>query len=133
MANIVFKSCNSWKKKNCYWNCPDLETVYQNLRVHTYKNILHKTEVQTVILRCWTGLKLNWFKSYGTNVKKTHKRKKRRNCKNITQMRSSLQNHKIPDTEIFAFCIITFEPIKVQTRSAPQNDGQNSSFVKDFI
>ena len=25
----------------------------------------HKTEVQTVILRCLTGLDLNWFKSYG--------------------------------------------------------------------
>ena len=25
----------------------------------------HKTEVQTVILRCWMGLDLNWFKSYG--------------------------------------------------------------------
>ena len=27
--------------------------------------IFHKTEVQTVILRCWMGLNLNWFKSYG--------------------------------------------------------------------
>ena len=27
--------------------------------------IFHKTEVQTVILRCLTGLNLNWFKSYG--------------------------------------------------------------------
>ena len=28
-------------------------------------DIFHKTEVQTVILRCLTGLKLNWFNSYG--------------------------------------------------------------------
>ena len=27
--------------------------------------IFHKTEVQTVILRCLTGLNCNWFKSYG--------------------------------------------------------------------
>ena len=27
--------------------------------------IFHKTEFQTVILRCLTGLNLDWFKSYG--------------------------------------------------------------------
>ena len=31
-----------------------------------YMNILHKTEVQMIILRCCTGLYLNWFKSYDT-------------------------------------------------------------------
>ena len=34
-------------------------------------------------------------------------------------------------TASFAFCVITFEPIEVQTRSAPQNDRLNLSFVKD--
>ena len=34
-----------------------------------YMNMFHKTEVQTVILRYWTGLKLNWFKSYDTKCK----------------------------------------------------------------
>ena len=35
-----------------------------------YINIFHKTEVQMVILRCWTGLSLNWlFKSYDTKCK----------------------------------------------------------------
>ena len=29
-----------------------------------YMNIFHKTEVQTIILRYWTGLKLNWNKTY---------------------------------------------------------------------
>ena len=38
-----------------------------------YMNIFHKTEVQSVILRCWTGLKLNWFKSYDTNANKRKK------------------------------------------------------------
>ena len=33
--------------------------------------------------------------------------------------------------ESFAFCVITFEPIKIQTCLALQNDGLNLSFVKD--
>ena len=33
--------------------------------------------------------------------------------------------------EIFAFCVITFEPIISKTCHAPQNDRQNISFVKD--
>ena len=32
----------------------------------------------------------------------------------------------------FAFCVITFQPIEVQTCSAPQNDRQNLGFVKDI-
>ena len=47
-------------------------------------------------------------------------------------MRSFLQNHKNPETEIVVFCVITFEPIVVQTRSAPQNYCLNLSFVKDI-
>ena len=34
--------------------------------------------------------------------------------------------------DIFAFCVITFEPIEVQTHSAPQNGHLNLSFVKDI-
>ena len=34
-----------------------------------YNNICHKTEVQTVILRCLMGPDLNWFKSYDTKRK----------------------------------------------------------------
>ena len=33
--------------------------------------------------------------------------------------------------KIFAFWVITFEPIKIQTRSGPQKDNLNLSFVKD--
>ena len=33
--------------------------------------------------------------------------------------------------EIFAFCVIIHEPIKIQTCAAPQNDRLNFSFVKD--
>ena len=34
--------------------------------------------------------------------------------------------------EIFAFCAIIFEPIKIQTCSAPQNDRLSFSFVRDI-
>ena len=34
-----------------------------------YVNIFHKTEIQTVILRCLMSLKLNWCKSYDTKCK----------------------------------------------------------------
>ena len=37
---------------------------------------------------------------------------------------------KIKEMEIFAFCVLTFEPIEVQTCSVPQNDHLNFSFVK---
>ena len=52
--------------------------------------------------------------------------------KNITQMRSFLQNYKNPKRELFVFCLITFEPIEVQTLSAPQNDRLNLLFMKDI-
>ena len=34
--------------------------------------IFHKTEVQTVILRCLTGLNSDWFKNYDTKCKYFH-------------------------------------------------------------
>ena len=36
------------------------------------------------------------------------------------------------EMEILTFYAITFEPIKVQKHSAPQNDSLNLSFVKDI-
>ena len=36
--------------------------------------IFHKTEIQTVILRCWMSLNFNWYKSYD---------KKHKNAKNV--------------------------------------------------
>ena len=41
-----------------------------------------------------------------------------------------LQNHTKTKMEKIAFFVITFEPIKIQTHSAPQNDLLNFSFVK---
>ena len=38
---------------------------------------------------------------------------------------------KRKEMEIFAFCVITFEPIISKTCQAPKNDRHNLSFVKD--
>ena len=58
-----------------------------------------------------------------------HKRKK--HVKNH-KIRSFLQNHKNPEAEIYAFCIISFESIEILTHSSPQNDRLNLSGVKDI-
>ena len=36
------------------------------------------------------------------------------------------------ETEISVFCVITLEPIKIQTCLIPQNDRLNLNFVKDI-
>ena len=51
---------------------------------------------------------LNSFKSYDTNEKHA---KNTKIAKNTSQIRYFLQNCKKPETEIFAFSVITFEPI----------------------
>ena len=58
-----------------------------------------------VILRCWLGLNLNWFKSYDTNEKHA------KMTKNTDLL--FLQNRSKMKMEIFAFCVITFEAIKI--------------------
>ena len=65
-----------------FYSITYLETVNQNLRTTNgrfttgfsqcsaiYISIFYRIEVQTVILRCWTGLNLNWFKSWNTKRK----------------------------------------------------------------
>ena len=48
------------------------------------------------------------------------------------QMSVFVQNRKKKgEMEIFAFCVITFEPISFLTCSAHQNGRLNLSFVKD--
>ena len=69
---------NSLKVSKCSMREQNIEGGRQNLRqlncsfttissqfFGIYMNIFQKTEVQTVILRCWTFLYLNWFYSYG--------------------------------------------------------------------
>ena len=89
-----------------------------------YMFISHKTEIQTVILRCLPSLNLNWYKSYDI---------KHKNAKNTktASMCFSTKLQKKKEVEIFAFFVITFTPIIIQTCSTPQNDLQNLSFVKD--
>ena len=45
-------------------------------------------------------------------------------------MQVFVKNSKTPKMEIFAFCVITLEPIRFQTYQAHQNDLLNLSFVK---
>ena len=42
------------------------------------------------------------------------------------------KSQKKKEMEIFAFCVITFQPIINKAYYAPQNDRQNLSFVKDI-
>ena len=62
-------------------------------------------------------------------MKNTQKRKKHKNHQKhyifFLQYRTKTKMEKI------AFRDITFEAIKIQTHSAPQNDRLNFSFVKD--
>ena len=54
------KSVRKWML--LFYNC------YKTVSGHFFAIcifIFHKTEVQTVILRCLMGLNCNWFKSYG--------------------------------------------------------------------
>ena len=106
-----------------------LETVNQNLQLingrfttisshffANYMNIFHKTEVQTIILTCWTSLYLkilNWF--------------------NLIQIFSS-SFFSILRCVFFPFCssAVTFEPIRFQICSAPQNDSLNFTFVENI-
>ena len=47
------------------------------------------------------------------------------------QMSVFVQNRKKMEMEIFALCVITFEPIRIETSQAPQNDRLDLSVVKD--
>ena len=44
---------------------------------------------------------------------------------------SFLQNRTKTKMKKNAFCVITFDPIKIQTHTAPQNDCLDFSFMKD--
>ena len=67
-----------------------------------------------------------------TKMKNTQKRKKRKNHQKQHIQIFFLQNRTKTKMEKNAFCVITFEQIKIQTYSAPQNDCLNFSFVKDI-
>ena len=96
--------------------------------VANYIDIFHKTVVQMVILRCWTGLYLIWFKNYATNNKKQKTKESAKSMKNIIQMSAFLQNRKNSEIEIFVFCVITFDPIKVHIMQLDHIRFAKSSF-----
>ena len=88
-------SANSQKIATAMW------PFYNHIRPFFHMFIFYKTEIQTVALRCLISLNLNWYKSYDT---------KRKNTKNAILF---FLNPKKPEMEIFAFCVITFEPIRI--------------------
>ena len=61
-------SANSQKIATDKWPCNDHTWQF----FANYMFIFHKTEMQTVILRCLTSLNLNWYKSYDTKRKYFH-------------------------------------------------------------
>ena len=67
-----------------------------------------------------------------TKMKNTQKRIKRKNHQKQYIRIFFLQNGTKRKMEKIAFCVITFEQIKIQTHSAPQNDRLNFIFVKDI-
>ena len=62
-----------------------------------YMFIFHKTEIQTVILRCLMSLDLNWYKSYY----KKHKNAKNANDENL---RFCTKSQKKRNGNICVFC-----------------------------
>ena len=46
-------------------------------------------------------------------IQKKKNAKNAKKAKNIIQMSVFLQNRKKPETEIFAICVIPFDPIKI--------------------
>ena len=65
-------------------------------------------------------------------MKNTQKHKKTQKSTKTVHTKFFLQNPTKKKMEKIAFFVTTFEPIKIQTHSAPQNDCLNLSFVKDI-
>ena len=64
---LCASSANSKKIATAKWPCNDLARPF----FANYIFIFHKTEIQTVILRCLTSLNLDWYRSYDTKRKNT--------------------------------------------------------------
>ena len=84
-ANVCF--CTKLQKKRQLINS-HFKTIYGHFFAN-YMFIFHKTEIQTVILRCLTIINLNCYKSYDT------KHKNAKNAKNANAcFCTKLQNKK---------------------------------------
>ena len=66
------------------------------------------------------------------NEKHAKTQKTQKSPKTVHTQFFFVQNRSKMKMEKIAFCVITFEQIKMQTNSAPQNDRLNFSFVKDI-
>ena len=68
-------------------------------------NIFDETEIQAIVLRLFNGPK-SWLGQMLCYIMQNHKKtQQHKKCK------KTLQNYKNQETEIFVFCLITFEPI----------------------
>ena len=96
-----------WRPRACLASFQNIPTDKWTFYYHIWPFftncmvIFHKNEIQTIILRCFRSLNLNWYYSYDPKQKMQK-----------TQKSVFVQNCKNPKMEIFAFCVITFEPIK---------------------
>ena len=75
-ATYIWNGFHKPKNRGCFTKFVNgLNVCFTTASSHFfayYMNIFHKTEVQTVILRCWMCLYLNWFKRYDTKCKYFH-------------------------------------------------------------
>ena len=107
--------------------CPFINDSVMTISGHFFSIcmfIFHKSEVQTVILRCLTDLNLNWFKSVYPKCNYFHFHFYPF-CKKNTDLCSVFLPFLLFCVYfVFALCNATFEPF------APLNDYLDLSFVK---
>ena len=112
---INFPFCLSFLKtysKRNWKKCGHFRTISGHFFANNM-SIFHKTEVQTVILRCLTGLNCNWFKSYGLRCS----RRLQASSVNFWKMSSDkwpLYDHIWP---FFRNYMIIFDKTEIQTVS----------------
>ena len=102
----VLKSVSKWKLL--------LNLSYKTISGHFFAIcifIFHKTEVQTVILRCLMGLNLDWFKIYGLWCK-WRPCTCLANFQKIATDKWSSNYHIWP---FFANCVLIFHKTEIQT------------------
>ena len=90
--------------------------------------IFHKTEVQTVILRCSMGLNLDWFKIYGLWCR-WRPRACLANFQNLLTDKWSFYYHILP---FFANCMLIFHKTEIQTVILRCLTSLNPSWYKSY-
>ena len=111
--------------------CPFLNDRVTTISGHFFAIcmfIFHKTEVQTVILRCLTGLNLNWFKSYGLRCNLRLKASSSNSQKIATDKRP-FYDHIWP---FFANYMFIFHKTEVQTVILKYLTSLNPNWFKSY-